>query len=497
MKRRDFLKGVGAVTAAAAVPSVFSGLAQAGASGDGSRPNIVFILADDLGYGDPGCFNPESKIPTPNIDSLAQEGIRFTNAHAPGTWCSPSRYGLLTGRFPLRTEIRKIRRTRGIEPDRMTVGSLLQKNGYRTACVGKWHLGFEGGWKDRDWSKPMRGGPVDCGFDYYFGIPASLDIPPYYYIENDRCVAPPTETVAANSSEGVTAIQGAFWREGKMSPGFRFDSVLPTLFDKSAEFIRRQHENRPDQPFFLYLPLSGPHTPWLPTTQFEGQSEAGMYGDFATQVDDGVGRILKLLDRLGLTENTLVFFSSDNGPVWFDADEERYDHKSVGPLRGMKADAWEGGHRMPFVARWPGHIPKGSTSDQVICFTDMLATFADLVGDDLPDEAGVDSFNILPTMLSGGSNEARHGPVVVEDRAIIDGKWKLIQGSGMGGLHRGFDPDLKNSEKKTKRPEGELYNLARDIDESNNLYDERPEMVEQLRAAMSRVKKQGRTRPVD
>lgn len=489
MQRRDFLKRCGAATAAASIPGVFSSMANASGHGGGESPNIVFILADDMGYGDPGCYNPDSQIPTPNIDSLAEDGMRFTNAHATGTWCAPSRYALLTGRFPLRTHIQKMRRTSALAAARQTIGTLLQQNGYETGCVGKWHLGFKDGWKDRDWEKPLRGGPVDRGFDYYFGLAASLDIPPYYYIENDRPVEPPTERIGASGTEGLTKIQGAFWREGRIAPNFRHKEVLPTLIEKSRSFIKRHEKNNPDSPFFLYLPLTAPHTPWLPLDEYKGASGAGMYGDFAVQVDDGVGRVLSLLDSLGLREDTLVFYSSDNGPVWFEADRQRTGHRCTGPLRGMKGDAWEGGHRMPFLARWPGHIPAGSTSDEPVCFTDMLATFASLVGQDLAADEGVDSFDLSPLMLQGGRSKELSRRTIIEDRAIISDGWKLIYGNAQGGLSRAY------GSKKYPRLEGRLYNLDEDIGESNNLYEDRPDLADRLRNLVKKAKKDGRTRP--
>ncbi|MEF8787835.1 MAG: sulfatase-like hydrolase/transferase [Planctomycetota bacterium] len=490
MNRRDFLKKWGAATAAASMPGLLSSVSQAGTQPSGSGPNIVFILADDMGYGDPGCYNPDSRIPTPNIDSLAETGMQFNNAHAPGTWCAPSRYALLTGRFPLRTHIQKIRHSSAIAAARETIGTLLQKNGYETGCVGKWHLGIEDGWKDRDWSQPLRDGPVDRGFDYYFGLAASLDIPPYYYIEDDRPVEPPTEHIEANGSEGWTKIQGAFWREGKIAPNFRHDEVLPTLIEKSRSFIKRHQKNDPDSPFFLYLPLTAPHTPWLPDDEYQGASGAEMYGDFTVQVDDGVGRILSLLDALDLRDDTLVFFSSDNGPVWFESDRERTGHHSTGPLRGMKADAWEGGQRMPFLASWPGEIPAGSTTDEPVCFTDMLATFASIVGDDLADSDGNDSFDISPILFDEADKEELSRPIIIEDRAIIEDGWKLIYGKAQGGLSRGY------GSRKYPRLDGRLFHLEEDIGEDNNLYEDYPEIVEKLQKSLQQAKKRGRTRPL-
>lgn len=451
------------------------------------RPNIVFIMADDMGYGDPGCYNPHSKTPTPCIDGLAKEGVRFTDAHAAGAWCVPSRYGLLTGRYPFRTKL-DLRHSL-IDADRMTIASLLKEHGYHTACIGKWHLGFEGGAEKIDFSKPMRGGPVDHGFDYFFGMHASLDIPPYYYIQNDRCVAAPTEHIEASSSPDVTPIQGAFWREGNIAPGFKHDEVLPMFTEKARGFIREHQAQRGDAPFFLYLALAAPHTPWLPTERFKDVSECGDYGDFVAQVDVSVGSVLHTLKELGLEEDTLIVFTSDNGPVWFEADVARYDHRSTYLLRGMKSDAYEGGHRMPFVARWPNHIPAGSVSDETICFTDMLATFAALVGAGLPQEAGEDSCNVLPAMLGEQYESPIHEGLVVAS-SIRQGDWKLIFGDGEGGLSRRYGGAEPRNPRKIP---GELYNLREDLSEITNLYESKPEIVDCLTKLMDLYREQGRS----
>ncbi len=339
LPRRHFLQLAGLAGASMLIP----GCAKK------TKPNIVLIMADDMGYGDPGCYNPESKAPTPNIDQLAADGMRFTNAHSAGSLCIPARYGLLTGRYPMREDMDKHHYTNLIEPGRETLATIVKKSGYRTAMVGKWHLGFEH-IDDPDFSKPLKGGPVDCGFDSFFGMHASLDIQPYYYIENDRAVSPPTETIEAHNSPDVTPVQGAFWRKGKIAPGFKHDEVLPKFAEKSITFLKQQDKNNP---FFFYLALAAPHTPWLPQGKFRGMSKAGDYGDFVSQVDDVVGRVLKTLQDKGLAENTLVIFTSDNGPVWFKQDVERYDHRSVSFLRGMKADAYEAGTGCPLLHAGP------------------------------------------------------------------------------------------------------------------------------------------------
>jgi len=479
--RRQFLQSLGLASASL----LFTGCARSRTS---KNPNIVFIMADDMGYGDPGCYNPDSKTSTPHIDRLAQQGIRFTNAHSPGTLCVPARYGLLTGRYPFRTDIAKHQVTSLIEPGRMTIGSLLQKNGYYTACIGKWHLGFDN-INTIDYSKPMTGGPVDHGFDEFFGMHASLDIPPYYFIKNNFPVQPPTNDIGASHSEGVTPIQGEFWRAGKIAPGFKHDEVLSVFKEKALDFLNKQKK---DRAFFMYLALAAPHTPWLPTGKFRGTSKAGEYGDFVVQVDDAIGQVLAKLEKLGFTKNTIVIFTSDNGPVWYEQDIKQYNHRSTGFLKGMKADAWEGGHRMPFIARWPGHIKPGSESDEVICFTDMLATFAEIVGDTLPEYAGEDSYSILPVLLQQNYNKPLRQATVIEDRAIIQGEWKLILGSGLGGLHARYSSELQ-SKKKEGDKTGELYNIKADPSEIHNLYEQHPEIVSRLYQLLETYREKGRS----
>jgi arylsulfatase A-like enzyme len=457
------------------------------------KPNILFILADDLGYGDVKCFNPQGKISTPNIDRLASQGMRFTDAHAPGAVCVPSRYGLLTGRYPFRPEHLNPGKGPLIEPGRVTLASLLRDHGYATAMVGKWHLGFDGG-NQFDCSKPLRGGPCDRGFDYFFGQHASLDIPPYFYIENDRCVAAPTGQIAASSSPGWSPIQGAFWRAGHIAPGFQHEEVLPTYTRKAVEHLNRRGKASDGKPFFLYVAFTAPHTPWLPTETFRGKSAGGMYGQWVAQLDDAVGQVLTAVDGGGLAENTLVFFTSDNGPVWYPDDVAKFGHSATGIFRGMKGDAWEGGHRMPFVARWPGRIAPGSTSPQAICFTDMLATFAALVGATLPVDAGEDSYSILPLLLQEKQTAfAREATIIGGSKGSLtvrQGDWKLIPFLGSGGFSKPAKIKPRPGE-----PVGQLYNLADDPGEKKNLYAEKPGIVERLTALCEKYKMEGRCRP--
>lgn len=460
------------------------------AAESGTHPNIVVIMVDDMGYGDPGCYNASSKIPMPHFNGIARDGMRFTDAHAPGPLCHISRYGLLTGRYPFRAQPGKWRQQATISPDRMTIASLLKSNGYRTAMVGKWHLGFD----ENGYENPLPGGPVDRGFESYFGIRASTDIPPYFYIRNNRAVAPPTIQIEASNSEGWSPIQGAFWRAGGIAPGLELKNVLPRFTDEAVKVIDDHASLKSDKPLMLYLAYPAPHTPWLPSPKFDGSSKASMYGDFTVMVDAMIGRVLKSLDKAGMSDETLVIITSDNGPVWFDADVKRFDHDSSGGLRGMKADAWEAGHRMPFVVRWPGVVEAGTVSRQTICFTDLLATFADIVGTELPDEAGPDSFSLLP-VLQGKQREeqsVRPSLVIASGNRTMTcriGDWKLIEGLGSGGFS-----EPRKVKPRPGGPTGQLYNLADDPDESENLFAKHPEIVERLRAELKRVKGSGRSR---
>ncbi|RTZ69517.1 MAG: arylsulfatase, partial [Verrucomicrobia bacterium] len=271
------------------------------------KPNIVYIMVDDMGYSDPGCYNPQSKIPTPNIDSLANAGMRFTDAHSPGALCHPSRYGLLTGQHPFRADVASWRTRPVIREGQMTIASLLQSNGYRTAMVGKWHLGFQ----ESGYDKVLPGGPADRGFDSYFGIRASTDIPPYFYIRGNRAVAPPTDHIKANNSKDWSPIQGAFWRAGGIAPGLQLKDVLPRFTDEAITVIEGHAKSKTKKPLMLYLAYPAPHTPWLPSPEFQGSSRAGMFGDFLVMVDAMIGRVLKALDETWMSENTLLFFCSD------------------------------------------------------------------------------------------------------------------------------------------------------------------------------------------
>ena len=445
-----------------------------------ASPNVVFILADDMGYGDLKAYNPNSKIATPHLDRLAADGLVFTDAHSGGSTCVPSRHSLITGRFAARRGRLNWRGGPVIARGQLTFASVLREQGYRTAMVGKWHQGFTmkapGVF---DYERPLTGGPVDCGFDSFFGMHASLDIPPYFYIKDRTPVMPPTDKVKDNSSvggkENWNNIQGAFWRAGDVAPDFKHTEVTPRFANEAVKVIA-SHDGK--KPLFLYLALPSPHTPWLPTKEFIGKSGAGMYGDFVTQVDHVVGQVLGALKKAGMSDNSLVMFSSDNGPVWYDKDTERFGHRSVGPLRGIKASAWEGGHRMPFIARWPERIPAGKTSAHTIAFADVLATLADVSGkQQLPQGAAEDSVSFLPVLLHPDRKHKARPPILHADKVIRDGDWKLIDTKG----GRGFGADRK------VKYGIELYNLKNDLSEKSNLADKMPEKVESLRAKLRSI----------
>jgi len=462
--------------------------------GKSQRPNIVLIMADDLGYGDLGCYNEKSKIDTPNIDRLATQGLRFTDMHSPSAVCTPTRYGLLTGRYAWRTRL-KSGVLWGYSPalintDRPTIASMLKQHGYRTGCVGKWHLGL-GKEKKTNYFKPLHPCPNDYGFDYFFGIPASLDMDPYVYVENDRVVKKPTETI--KGSRQVRQGGNGFWRGGGIAPGFRHIDVLPKITEKAVGFINTHSEKHSDKPFFLYFPLSAPHTPWLPLEPYRGKSGAGAYGDFVMQVDATVGRILATLKRHHLTENTLVIVTSDNGAHWTPGDKKKFGHLANGHLRGQKADAWEGGHRVPFIARWPGVVEPGSRSNETLCLTDVFATTAAIVEHSLPKNAAEDSFNFLPVLRGDRLVKPVREAVVHHSArgmfAIRNGPWKLILGRGSGGFSR-----PRVIKPKPGEPKGQLYHLAKDPAESRNLYSQRPEIVKELTDLLEKYKAAGRSR---
>jgi arylsulfatase A-like enzyme len=455
------------------------------------RPNIVYILADDLGWGDSSSYNPDSAIPMPNTNRLASQGMRFLDMHSSSAVCSPSRYSILTGRYCWRTRLKS-----GvldgyspnlIEPERTTVPSLLKTAGYYTAGVGKWHLGL-GSAEKTDYSKPLHPSPIDHGFDYYFGIPASLDMPPYLYFENDRVVEQPT-----GHTDGSKEPRGVFWRAGAEAPSFQHDQTLPALTAKTVDLIHERAAHK-SQPFFLYFAMTAPHTPWLPLKPFRGKSKAGDYGDFVCEVDAALGQVLDALDQSGLSQNTIVIFASDNGADWKLEDLARFAHRANADWHGEKADIWEGGHRIPFLVRWPGHIRAGAVSPELGCLSDLMATVAAIQNVKLADNSGEDSFNLLPAFLETNTKPIR--PDIIHHSingmfSIRRGEWKLEEGLGSGG----FSPPAKVAP-APGGPKGQLYNLAKDPAELNNVYQKYPDIVDNLATLLQQYKDQGHTRPL-
>lgn len=477
------------------------------------KPNIIYILADDLGYGDLSSYHAESRIRTPHLDKLASEGMRFTDAHSPSSVCTPTRYALLTGRYAWRSRL-PVGVLRGygralLDNGRPTVAGMLQAHGYRTGVVGKWHLGLDWALKPGhehaleapdtrisslgivtdmnpehiDFTRPPENGPLDHGFDYSFILPASLDMEPYCYLENDSLLEiPDGHTEGSDLNTGYT---GAFYRPGKIAPGFRFDEVLPSFVDRAIKFV--EEAAQAPEPFFLYLPLAAPHTPWVPKKSYDGTSGAGQYGDFVQMVDAEVGRFLEACGKLGLDENTIVMFASDNGPFWRPEHATRFGHRAAHHFRGMKADAWEGGHRVPFIVRWPGTVEAGAVYNGVTTLTDLYATCADLLDIPLAEHAPEDSHSILPALLGANASDASQRAVVHHSGqglfAIRKGEWKYIEGLGSGG----FSPP-QSVAPEPGQPPAQLYHLGRDPGEVENVYAAYPEKVRELEEDLRNVR---------
>ena len=459
------------------------------------KPNIVFIMADDMGFGDVSSYNPESKIETPNMDQLASQGLRFTNVHTPSSLCSPTRYGLLTGRYCWRTRLKKgvLVEFYGdqplIEKERLTLASMLKGEGYETACIGKWHVGLSWNTKDGspasyeeeaniDFSKPVIGGPLERGFDYFYGTAGcSTSDPPYCFIENDKTVSIPTEMIP----EEIDLLPGVV--TGLMASDWSQEEVDIRLCEQAIGFIQRHQAERADDPFFLYFVPSSPHIPWMVPESMKGKTDEGPRGDLVALVDWCVGQILQTLEEYGLEENTLIIVTSDNGPR-----KGANGHKSAGDLRGYKAQIWEGGHRVPFIARWPGKIEPGTISNEIFSLTDMMASFSALLQKELPADAGEDSYNVLPALLGGEMIENSARPRVFHSAngvfAIQQNQWKLIQGTkGPGAGSSIAHPD-------SLRLVGQLYNLEQDPYEQEDLWDRYPEIVLELNQILENIKKQ-------
>ncbi|MEI7947255.1 MAG: arylsulfatase [bacterium] len=489
-------------------------LHAADAAKSNNKPNVLILLVDDMGYGDPQCFNPQSKIATPNIDRLAREGMRFTDAHAGGSICVPSRYSLLSGRMPYRnwnSKNAKLQTRNGKallhfqppmiqhEPERLNLATLMKRQSYATACVGKWHQGLSA---TAQADGTLKITPVDFGFDYYFGFDAP-EQGPYAFIENKRFVVPPTETLEDHLGENVTnpETQGLHWRKGLAAPGWTFEGYLSTIASKADEWLAKHAANKATEPFFLYYAIPAPHAPWATATAFKGKSGAGQYGDYVMNVDAMIGQAMATLEKLQLKENTLIFFSSDNGPVWYPQDIGKFGHRAAGPWKGMKGDLTDAGHHMPFIASWPGKIQAGSTCGALICFTDILATLASLLNEKLPNDAGEDSFDFSP-LLRGEKPAApiRSGMVHVNygsyTLAIREGDWKLILPSWVYTVKDGTITPDKIVETTGKGPTDtfQLYNLRIDPGEATNLFTQEPDKAKELFTALKADISRGRSR---
>lgn len=495
MRRRDFLKAVGLGTWALVMPGC-AGLLGTGLGGASRRraPNIVYVLADDLGYGDVSALNEKSKLKTAHTDHLAAEGMRFTDAHSNSAVCSPTRYGILTGRYCFRSRLKK-----GvldgyspplIEEGRMTVASFLKKQGYHTACIGKWHLGWDwtkntpGKREDVDFTGPVRNGPDVNGFDYYYCHCGSLDMAPYVYVENGKATSQPDRMTESKARFG-------WWRKGPTGADFDHADVLPNVTRRGVRYIRDRAAT--GEPFLLYLALPAPHTPILPTREFQGKSGTNPYGDFVLQVDASIGQIAQAVEDAGIRENTLFIVASDNGcsPEADFKELAGFGHRPSYVYRGYKSDAYDGGHRIPFVVRWPARVRAGSVCGETICLTDLLATCADILGDALPGNAGEDSVSILPALLGKKRGKPLREATVHHSIdgmfAIRQGPWKLIQGKGSGGW------SLPEKSVPPGAPTGQLYNMEEDVGETANLYEKRPDVVKRLTDLLERYKREGRS----
>lgn len=454
-----------------------------------TRPNIVFILADDLGYGDVSALNNQSKIKTPNIDRIAANGITFTDAHSSSAVCTPTRYGLLTGIYNWRSTL-KSGVLNGYSPalipeEQATIASMLRQQGYHTACIGKWHLGWdwagiENGTEQVDFSAPIQNGPTARGFDYFYGFSGSLDMPPYVYVENDRPTTLPDRlTKGINTPVGEPGSTGAFWREGPTGSDFDFDDCLPNLTRRSASYIREQSAS--GNPFFLYFPLPAPHTPILPVNEFKGISGLNPYADFVVMVDWVVGEIYQALEQSGQLDNTILVFTSDNGcSPWADFETlAKSGHNPNYIFRGHKADIFEGGHRIPCLVQWPAGIPASAVAGQTICLNDFAATFAATSGYTLKAGEAIDSHNLLPLLKDPGLIEPIRIATVHHSIngsfAIRKGDWKLITVSGSGGWSY-----PRPGEQEKGLPAVQLYNLMEDLGETTNLEDKYPGIVNEL-----------------
>jgi arylsulfatase A len=458
------------------------------------RPNILVIYTDDQGFGDASCYNPQSKIQTPNLDKLAAGGMRFTDAHCSDSVCTPSRYSLLTGRYSWRTTLKRgvfgAEQPCLIADGRMTLASLCRDHGYATAMVGKWHLGmdFPGDEGARDWSQPVKDMPLDKGFDYFFGIPASLNYGVLAWFEGRFAKVPPTVFTKKKPNQlnpGDYRIMPPY--EPKLTgnlmevaPDFVDAQCLTRFTDKAIEYIHGRAKATDGNPFFLYLAYTSPHLPVIPLEQFRGKSGCGAYGDFMMETDWHIGRVMEALEAAGITRNTLIVFSSDNGPEnpWRKRIKQ-HQHYSSGPYRDGKRSIYEGGHRVPFIVRWPEVVKPGSVWDGVVCQSDLLATFADILGTKLPDNAGEDSVSFHGA-LTGKAGSKDRLPVIHHSSkgrfAVREGKWKLIM-------------------EHASAPQRELYDLDADPGERTNIIAQHADIASRLTERITAIVQKGRTTP--
>jgi len=459
------------------------------------KPNIIFILTDDLGYGDVSALNENSKIQTVNIDRLAKQGVVFTDAHSSSAVCSPTRYGILTGRYNWRSTLKKGVLS-GYSPalipnHRKTIAAILKNESYQTACMGKWHLGWE--WnniekgKDSiDYNKPIKNGPTTLGFDYFYGFSGSLDMDPYVYVENDRPTALPNRLTQSSGMK--------MWRKGPTASDFEHEQTLPNLVGRAQKYIEEKSKER--NPFFLYLALPAPHTPILPVKEFQGKSGLNPYGDFVLMVDAMVGKLITTIDKAGITDNTIVVFTSDNGcsPSADFGELKAKGHNPSYIYRGHKADLFDGGHRIPCIVRWPAKV-KPHQVDQTICLTDFFASFSDITGYQLKDNEGEDSYNILPLLVNSTPQkvirEATVHHSINGDFTLRKGEWKLLFSAGSGG----WSSPKANEKNYQSLPPLQLYNMKSDPGEMKNLCDEFPEVVKALRNLMIKYINDGRSTP--
>lgn len=486
------------------------------------QPNIVLILADDLGYGDVGCYNDQAKVATPHLDLLARQGVRLTDAHSPSTVCTPTRYGLLTGQMPFRIPrggmvFTGVGGPSLIQPGRMTLASLLRDQGYATACIGKWHVGLtfydaQGqAVKDTgadaiplvDFERSIVGGPLDHGFDRFFGTACCPTTDWLYaFIDQDRVPHPPTRRIDKTSLPQHPYANDC--RPGWIADDFPMEEVDLVFLEKSREFIQQHVRETPDKPFFLFHSAQAVHLPSFPAPQYQGKTTVGPHGDFIHQLDDIVGQLLETLEQTGVAENTIVILTSDNGPETTSVIHMRQDHDHDGarPWRGVKRDNWEGGHRVPLLVRWPENIPANTVCEQPTCLTDIFATVAAILDLPLPDDVAEDSFNMLPAWRGEASEPIR--PYLLHQAfagaktlAIRCGPWKYIDHPGSGGNRYENNAGLKPfilPEADPAAP-GQLYHLVDDPGETTNVYGQHPEIVTELQALLRLTKSAGRSRP--